>query len=482
MTGVQTCALPISARRSHQLFPNDAAVANIGDDLSVFAGKKVGIFPLGGSNGYELAEQLHALGCDVVTFQPNGYAKGWTLDRMTKWKNQDAVDWALKHQQPYPPPEPIPDILKVPEEAPPPRKAKIAPRPQFAGTDLDMVQASTIKRQRIEWLWPGRIPKGNYSVIAGQGGLGKSQLICSLVACCTTGGKWPADETRAPIGNVIILSAEDSASHTISPRLAAAGADLEKVYILKAVRPVDEGETQVRGFNLQQDLARIRAAIAEVGDVVLVVLDPITAYMGEADTHKTSDVRAVMAEVKAVAEESKSAWVGITHLNKTSTGGAYTRITGSSAFVDAARSSWLVCKDQEQPERRLFLCIKNNLGKDGSETGLAYRIETHILPEDEDNPEVETSRVVWEFDHVTMSADEAVSKIGATAENTNHVIEWLKHMLSTGSMTKKELISAGKAEGYSIAQIDGAGARLRVVSTLVGFGASKQSEWKLPDR
>ena len=29
-----------AARRSHQLFPNDAAVANIGDDLSVFAGKK----------------------------------------------------------------------------------------------------------------------------------------------------------------------------------------------------------------------------------------------------------------------------------------------------------------------------------------------------------------------------------------------------------------------------------------------------------
>ena len=46
-----------------------------------------------------------------------------------------------------------------------------------------------------------------------------------IIAAVTTGGEWPCGEGQAPLGNVIILSAEDGAADTIIPRLLAAGAD-----------------------------------------------------------------------------------------------------------------------------------------------------------------------------------------------------------------------------------------------------------------
>ena len=42
-------------------------------------------------------------------------------------------------------------------------------------------------------------------------GTGKSQLTIAVVAPVTTGGEWPCGEGQAPLGNVIILSAEDGA-------------------------------------------------------------------------------------------------------------------------------------------------------------------------------------------------------------------------------------------------------------------------------
>ena len=77
----------------------------------------------------------------------------------------------------------------------------------------------------VEWLWPGRVAIGKQTLIAGEAGLGKSQVTIAMAAAVTTGGTWPCGEGRAPLGNVIILSAEDGAADTIIPRLMAAGAD-----------------------------------------------------------------------------------------------------------------------------------------------------------------------------------------------------------------------------------------------------------------
>src|SRR5262245_60585673 len=100
-------------------------------------------------------------------------------------------------------------------------------------------------------------------------------------------------EGRAPLGDVIILSAEDGVGDTIVPRLLAAGADCGRVRIVTATQ-AEDGKGN-RTFNLQTDLEMLESKINEIGNVVLVIIDPITAYLGKVDSHKNAELRGVLA-------------------------------------------------------------------------------------------------------------------------------------------------------------------------------------------
>jgi hypothetical protein len=90
------------------------------------------------------------------------------------------------------------------------------------GRSLIVRRASEITPEPIEWLWPSRVAIGKQTMIVGEPGLGKSQLTAFMAAAITTAGHWPCNEGQAPLGSVIILSAEDDAADTIRPRLDAA--------------------------------------------------------------------------------------------------------------------------------------------------------------------------------------------------------------------------------------------------------------------
>jgi ABC-type uncharacterized transport system fused permease/ATPase subunit len=68
-----------------------------------------------------------------------------------------------------------------------------------------------------------RLARGEHTIVAGEPGLGKSQITVAMAAPITNGGCWPFGEGCAPLGSVIILAAEDSVEHTTVPRLIAAG-------------------------------------------------------------------------------------------------------------------------------------------------------------------------------------------------------------------------------------------------------------------
>ena len=69
----------------------------------------------------------------------------------------------------------------------------------------------------------------------------------------------------------------------------AVDADCSKIHILEPVHKEDEQGH--RSFNLQLDLSELERKIEELGDVLIVVIDPITSYLGKVDSHKNAELR-----------------------------------------------------------------------------------------------------------------------------------------------------------------------------------------------
>ena len=153
-----------------------------------------------------------------------------------------------------------------------------------------VLRVADAARERVSWLWPGRIPRGKLTVFDGDPGLAKSTVALDVAARLTTGRAMPGEAAATvPPMAVLVLSAEDGVGDTIRPRLEAAGADLERVHVLERV---DD-----RLPTLPDDVAVIREQVKHL-DVGLVVLDPLMAFLaGRVDSHRDQDVRGALAQV-----------------------------------------------------------------------------------------------------------------------------------------------------------------------------------------
>ena len=343
-------------------------------------------------------------------------------------------------------------------------------RKKKAGTSgLKVVCMADVEPKPINWLWPEKIARGKVSMIAGDPGLGKSLITLALASAVSTGARWPVGYGSAPIGSVVILSDEDSTADTIRPRLDAAGADCTKIHALKMVQEINEdGEIVERSFSLAKDIERLAEVLDKFGDCVLVVIDPISAYLGGIDSHKNADVRALLSPLTDVAERFSVAIVAVTHLNKGS-GNAIYRATGSLAFVAAARSVLGVTKDLDDPNRRLVLPMKNNLGNDSA--GMAYQIET---------AENGAPVVMWEPDPVDIDINVVLSgESDDYRSERNDAIDWLESELSGGPVAVNKLKRGAAATGHSWATVRRAKKDIGVKARKTGMTGGW--EWWHPD-
>lgn len=337
-----------------------------------------------------------------------------------------------------------------------------------------------VQAEPVRWLWPGRIARGKVTMLAGHPGLGKSQLCASLASAITAGGLWPVDRTRAEVGTVAVLSAEDDAADTLKPRLLAAGADVRRVHVLDDVRCLGlDGGAAGRTFALATDVPALAGTLERLGDVAMLVIDPITAYLGGVDSHRNAEVRGLLAPLSDMAARLGVAVVCVTHLNKGGGADALARVTGSLAFVAAARAAWIVAKDPQDPARRLFLPAKNNLGPDSA--GLAFNIESATVEGD-----IETSRLVWHAETVTMTASEALAAEHGHDRRTEapergEAEVWLAEQLAVGPVASEDLRSRARADGIAWRTVERAKAALDVKARRHGYGADGRWAWQLPE-
>lgn len=326
-----------------------------------------------------------------------------------------------------------------------------------------------IPAEPLTWLWPGRIPQGKLTILSGDPGLGKSLLTLAIGTAVSRGAPWPCREGVAPMGDVVVISAEDDPADTIRPRLEAAGADLSHIHVLDGVEYVDEnGTPQRRPWNFT-DAAALGEMLAELPDCGLVVVDPLSAYLAGTDSHKNADVRALLMPLAEMAARRHVAVLCVSHLNK-SAGPVMYRTSGSLAFVAAARAVFAVARDQDDAARRLVVPIKCNLSPDS--TGLAYRIgERAGVPV-----------VEWEAETISISAEEALA-IPARDDEPNETgvaAKWLRETLAKGPKPASDVKDAAMQDGLAWRTVQRSMAEAGVESTREGFSGG--ARWRLINR
>ena len=179
----------------------------------------------------------------------------------------------------------------------------------------------------------------------------------------------------------------------------------------------------------------------------MVILDPITSYLGSVDSHKNADVRGVLDPLNDFASRTRVAVIANNHFSKGG-GTANSRFIGSVAFVNAARAAFIVTSDDTDETRKLLIPSKSNIGP--LSTGLAYRIEGCLI--DYEGNSIPTSRVMYESAPVTISADRALAALqgGESARSAkDEASDFLEDLLAAGPVPAKEVQAAAREAGIS---------------------------------
>ena len=314
----------------------------------------------------------------------------------------------------------------------------------------DYIKYSDVETKEIEWLWFPYLPKGMVSIVQGDPKSGKTFMLIDIISRITRGDYMPLSGEKFEMGNVVLLNSDDPIEYSLKGRLELQNADTEKVFA------IDENAKKL----YFKDLSRLEKLIEEQKPV-LIVIDPIQAYMGDGDSNSMVQVRNALAPLKRIAEQYNVSIVLVQHLKKGNETKAIYKGAGSIDFVGFARSMIMVIKDTETDER-LFLHSTSNVAKEGH--CLSYRITNDGL--------------VWLEDTGEVNVNEVANQDSNTKfENAKNFI--LGCIASKGNISATELQQLCNIGGFSERTFNGARSYLNKNNKIHSIKKNGRTYWSL---
>jgi hypothetical protein len=214
------------------------------------------------------------------------------------------------------------------------------------------------------WAWEHRLVLGYVNLLIGNEGVGKGVLI-SWVLAQLTRGQLPGDLRGTPVV-VGIIADEDSFDGVWTPRLHAAGADLDRVRHLAR----EDGWT----VDLSEDAERLKLA-ADLEHVSVLFLDALLDVLGvRVDDWRAKQVRHALQPLRSLSREFDIAVVGAMHPNKRAASFRQL-VSGASAFNAVSRSSLLLAAHPDDEDRRVLVRGKGNHSP--TPTAVEFGIASH---------------------------------------------------------------------------------------------------------
>lgn len=326
-----------------------------------------------------------------------------------------------------------------------------------------MVLLSGVDPQPVEWLWPNFIPLGKATMISGDPNVGKTWLALDIAARLSRGLPWPDGIPGPEPANVLYLTVEDNPHDTIRPRIDSLAGDPSKITIL------NPGHSDFISFAAQDGINKLEQEILRIGNVRLVVLDPVLDFSGEINPNAAEQVRAFLTPLIRLAEKLNFALVLIAHLNKAQSQSAIYRTGGStSAWLGKCRAAFMIFRDNEEKKKRYISAVKSNLAADDPP-------QLSFVPN--------SGRLVFETVVEEVNVDEQINPQlrgqGEEKEERSFAVKWLREALKAGPVLARELRQAAREAGITESTLLRTAHKLNLEMKSEGFGKFKISSWSL---
>lgn len=207
--------------------------------------------------------------------------------------------------------------------------------PKIKTGPVKLVSIDQVEEKEPEWLITDYMPKGQITVLAGDGGAGKTTIWCAIAAAVSSGSQCFLNEDnpfamKCEPGKVLFFSSEDSAEYTLKGRLRRAGAKLDNVFYLDLA---DDSFSEIK-FNaplLEEYIKEYRP--------LLVIFDPLQSFIPpDIQMGQRNAMRACLNPLTGLGEKYGTTFLIIVHTNKQIGLWGRKRIADSADIWDIARS------------------------------------------------------------------------------------------------------------------------------------------------
>ena len=209
---------------------------------------------------------------------------------------------------------------------------------------------SEYQEEEAEWIVPGWIPKGQISLIAADGGIGKTTLWCHIIAALSSGSACildPPGFTREPM-KITFMTTEDSVRKKLCKKLRLAGADMDNIITPDFAM---DRTGLLRSLNFgTEEMDRVLRYLKPV----LCIFDPVQGFTPpKVNMGSRNEMRDCMAPLISIGEDIGTTALIVCHTNKRK--GAYgrDRIADSADLWDISRSVMMAGFTEDQGVRYL---------------------------------------------------------------------------------------------------------------------------------
>jgi len=308
-------------------------------------------------------------------------------------------------------------------------------------SDVALMPADEVPDSRVEWLWPGVIPVGHVTLVAGEPASGKSFWMADLAARVSFVRPWPYRGDTAVIQNpkskiengaVVLVNSDDAFAEVQQPRLAAADANLTHVGLMRRLPPGSRySQTSLVGPVMNR-LQAVKEAVQEAGDCKLVIVDDLARFVRNGLGKVTrADLLLAIDGLRCIAGECDVAVVVVWRLERT--GRTAARMLEN--LLPSAAMAWLVGNDPYRPRLRWAVALRCHFGP--LPGPMAFHIEDHS--------------VVWESPPDTVPADVMAAFVRKSERRLEReqAGRWALERLADGPVEANTLFDDGEAFGFS---------------------------------